>query len=232
MSAPFRTIGTLARQAGLHVQTIRYYESRGLVEPAQRRPSGYREYGPEALRRLQFIRRAQLLGFTLAEIGELLALRHSPDTTADVVKARAGEKIRAVEEKLHDLTRIRNALVHLAGQCSGGHVPVDHCPLLDSLDTIGMLDRPASAAAPPAPLSTHPHLLQEPLMPDAGTLDLDCSMTVSSVISRYPSTADVFDRYGVGSCCGGAAAVDASARTAGVDPSRLCEDLRAAAAAA
>ncbi|MHB1328585.1 MAG: heavy metal-responsive transcriptional regulator [Gemmatimonadales bacterium] len=140
MPAPYRTIGTLARQAGVHVQTLRYYETRGLLEPSQRRASGYREYGPEALRRLQFIRRAQSLGFTLAEIRDLLALRRSPDTTADVVKARAGEKIRAVEEKLHDLTRIRNSLVHLAGRCSGGHVPVDNCPLLDALDTIGTLD--------------------------------------------------------------------------------------------
>lgn len=232
MPAPYRTIGTLARQAGVHVQTIRYYETRGLVEPAQRRASGYREYGPEALRRLQFIRRAQLLGFTLAEIRELLALRHSPDTTADVVKARAGEKIRAVEEKLHDLTRIRNALVHLAGQCSGGHVPVDHCPLLDSLDTIGTLDRPTRAATPPASFSTLPHLLHEPLMPSTGTIDLDCSMTVNSVISRYPSTADVFNRYGIDSCCGGGTAVDAAARAAGVDSGCLCEDLHAAAAAA
>ena len=71
-------IGEFAHDAGVNVQTVRYYERRGLLPEPDRRPSGYREYGPDALDRLHFIKRAQELGFTLTEIRELLALRLDP----------------------------------------------------------------------------------------------------------------------------------------------------------
>lgn len=75
-------IGEFARRAGVNVQTVRYYERRGLLPEPERRASGYRQYTPAALERLQFIRRAQELGFTLNEIDELLQLRTDPQTTA------------------------------------------------------------------------------------------------------------------------------------------------------
>ncbi len=129
-------IGELAGRAGVNVQTIRYYERRGLLPEPDRRPSGYREYEPQVLERLHFIKRAQELGFTLSEIGELLALRLDPRTPAAAVKARAEAKIADIDRKLHDLERIKHALVHLAGRCRGGRGPVGDCPLLDALGHI------------------------------------------------------------------------------------------------
>ena len=133
--APIR-IGELADRAGVTVQAVRYYERRGLLAPLHRRPSGYREYGPDAIERLQFVRRAQELGFTLAEIGDLLALRTDPRTSAATVKARATEKIADIDRKIHELERIRHALTHLAGRCRGGRGPLGDCPLLDALGAI------------------------------------------------------------------------------------------------
>ncbi len=129
-------IGELSRRAGVNVQTVRYYERRGLLEPTSRRASGYREYEIDALDRLHFIKRAQELGFTLAEIGELLELRLDPHTPAAAVKDRAQAKIDDIDRKIHDLERIRHALVHLAGRCHGGKEPVGDCPFLEALGSI------------------------------------------------------------------------------------------------
>ncbi len=131
------TIGELAARLGVNVQTVRYYERRGLLVPAERRASGYRAYTDAAVERLRFIRRAQELGFTLAEIGELLELRLDPGTTAADVKQRAVQKIDEIDAKLRDLERIRDALSHLAGRCRGGRGPTGDCPLLDALGPIG-----------------------------------------------------------------------------------------------
>jgi MerR family copper efflux transcriptional regulator len=130
-------IGELAERAGVNVQTVRYYERRGLLDDPRGRGSGYREYTEATLARLRFIRRAQELGFTLAEIGELLALRLDRHTTAAEVKARAEAKIAEIESKLRDLEQIRHALTHLTGRCHGGRGPVGDCPLLEELGAIG-----------------------------------------------------------------------------------------------
>lgn len=129
-------IGELASHAGVTVQTVRYYERRGLLVPASRLASGYREYGADAIDRLRFIRRAQELGFTLAEIADLLALRLAHGTPASAVKARAQAKIADIDQKIRDLERIRHALVHLAGRCHGGRGPLGDCPLLEALGSI------------------------------------------------------------------------------------------------
>lgn len=141
------TIGELARRAGVNIQTVRYYERRGLLDTPARRESGYREYDESAAERLHFIRHAQELGFTLAEITELLALRLDPSTTAGVMKARAEEKIAQIDRKLRDLTRLREALTHLAGRCRGGHGPAGDCPLLEALGPLG--DPDGAHAEPP-----------------------------------------------------------------------------------
>jgi MerR family mercuric resistance operon transcriptional regulator len=129
-------IGDIAGEAGVTVQTVRYYERRGLLPEPDRRPSGYREYAPEIVDRLHFIKRTQELGFTLSEIRELLELRLDPHTPAAAVKARAEAKIADIDHKLHDLQRIKHALVHLAGRCHGGRGPASDCPLLDALGHI------------------------------------------------------------------------------------------------
>jgi MerR family mercuric resistance operon transcriptional regulator len=142
------TIGELARRAGVGVQTVRYYERRHLLPPAPRRASGYREFTPAALDRLRFIRRAQELGFTLAEIAELLALRLDPHTTAADIKARAEQKIGDIDRKLRDLERIRHALGHLAGRCRGGHAPTGDCPLLEALGALDQSEQTDAGRCP------------------------------------------------------------------------------------
>ena len=130
-------IGELAERARVNVQTVRYYERRGLLDDPRGRGSGYREYGDATLARLRFIRRAQELGFTLAEIEELLTLRRERGTTAAAVKLRAEEKIAEIDARMRDLERIRHALAHLAGRCRGGRAPVGDCPLLEALGALG-----------------------------------------------------------------------------------------------
>ena len=93
------TIGKVAREAGVGVETIRFYEREGLLESPDRRPSGYRQYEPEAIARLRFIKQAQRLGFTLREIKELLALKLDPDATRKQVKERAVAKIADIEQR-------------------------------------------------------------------------------------------------------------------------------------
>ncbi|MGE0560155.1 MAG: heavy metal-responsive transcriptional regulator [Burkholderiales bacterium] len=135
MSAPEQlTRGKLAGRGGVNIATIRYYEKRGLLPQAPRTRSGYRVYDGDALRRLQFIRQAQVLGFTLEEIGELLSLRMQPGTTCADIRMRAKEKIVAIENKIQDLQRIRNALTGLAAACRGDG-PTSECPILEALET-------------------------------------------------------------------------------------------------
>ncbi len=126
-------IGEFARKGGVNVQTVRYYERRGLLPEPERRESGYREYTLDSLARLQFIRRSQELGFTLSEIEELLALRTDPQTTAAQVKAKAEAKIADIDSRLRDLRQIQHGLEHLAGQCRGGSGPTGDCPLLAAM---------------------------------------------------------------------------------------------------
>lgn len=119
-----RTIGELARAGGVGVETVRYYQRRGLL-PTPKRPSGIRRYGDEVVRRLKFIRSAQGAGFTLEEIGELLAL----DAGHDHKRARtlAGERIRALDAKIAELEMARDALKRLARACAKSHGP---CPII------------------------------------------------------------------------------------------------------
>ncbi len=126
------TIGQVARQAEVGVETVRFYEREGLLEVPPRRPSGYREYGEEAVARLRFIKRAKQLGFTLKEIKELLALRRDPSTSGADVKRRAEAKIADIEMKIRALQKIKKALSKLTTACSG-HGTSAECPLLASL---------------------------------------------------------------------------------------------------
>src|SRR5687768_6273446 len=101
------TIGQLARDADVNVETVRYYERRGLMPEPARRDSGYRLYTAEDLERMRFIRRAKELGFTLREIEELLSLRSESAERCGEVSARARRKIQEIEAKIRDLDRMR-----------------------------------------------------------------------------------------------------------------------------
>ena len=127
------TIGQSARQAGVHIETIRYYERRGLLPEPPRTESGYRLYGADSVARLRFIKQAQALGFTLEEIGELLALRVDAETSCDQVRHRAERKAADVAEKIRSLQAIQAALMELIAACTQGG-PEGECPFLTSLE--------------------------------------------------------------------------------------------------
>ncbi len=133
------TIGELARRAGVHLETIRYYERLGVMPPPRRTATGYRVYDELALRRLRFIKRAKQLGFTLKEIRELLELRMDPDTTCEDVRQRALQKIMTIEHKIQELRQMHRALKQLEASCSGNGPPGE-CPFLDALDTVQKKD--------------------------------------------------------------------------------------------
>lgn len=130
------TIGQLAKRADVGVETVRFYEREGLLEKPERRPSGYRQYDEGIVARLQFIRRAKELGFTLKEIKELLSLKIDPSTTCADVKKRAETKIEDIESKIRTLQRMKRALVKVTKSCSGDG-PTSECPILEAIETNG-----------------------------------------------------------------------------------------------
>lgn len=127
------TIGQLAKRAHVNLETIRYYERRGLIPEPPRNSSGHRQYSRDALKRTEFIKRAQALGFSLKEISELLYLRVEPGRTCGDVKAHVEAKIADVEKRIVDLKQIKKALIGLSGKCSGKG-PIGKCPILEELE--------------------------------------------------------------------------------------------------
>lgn len=126
------TIGRLAKEAGVPIDTIRYYERRGLLSPDSYRDSGYRLYDPEAARKLRFIKNAQELGFTLKEISGLLRLRVSSRARCGDIKRRSQAKLEDVESRIRRLEAMRRVLKDLLRTCHSGRT-TDHCPILRSL---------------------------------------------------------------------------------------------------
>jgi len=127
------TIGDVAKQAKVRIETLRYYEREGLVASPPRSRSNYRLYPKDTVRRVQFIKRAQELGFSLKEIKELLALRVEPAAPCADVRTRALEKITTIEEKLRALKAMKHALTQLVDECPGQGAVTD-CPILESLN--------------------------------------------------------------------------------------------------
>ncbi len=127
------TIGQVARQAGIGVETVRFYEREGLLAAPARRASGYREFGSDAISQLKFIRQAQGLGFTLREIKELLALRLDPTSTRAQVREQAETKVADIERRIDELKRMKKALLPLIAACDGKG-RLEGCPILAAID--------------------------------------------------------------------------------------------------
>ncbi len=127
------TIGTLAKAAGVGVETVRYYQRRGLLTEPERPRGGVRRYGATDAARLRFIRRAQELGFTLEEIRQLLRVSETPNCRD--ARAISARKLAIVETRIADLARIRSALKNLIGQCDAG--ALRSCPIIDALGRPG-----------------------------------------------------------------------------------------------
>lgn len=134
-------IGQIARAAGVGVDTVRFYERRGLLPRVQRSNSGYRLYPPQTVTRLSFIRRAKDLGFSLDEVASLLMLQDTGGSKSDV-KAITHRKLEAISAKIEDLTRMRDVLQQLDNDCSG-RGNVKGCPIIETLSE-SRLEDPAT----------------------------------------------------------------------------------------
>ena len=125
-------IGEVAERAGVNVQTLRYYERRGLLPSPTRRPSGYREYSPDMVALVRFIKRAQHLGFSLQDVEELIALRTQPSRNRLAVRAVAERQAAAITERIRRLTAMQKALEQLVNACKCGSS--DKCQIIEALD--------------------------------------------------------------------------------------------------
>ena len=125
-------IGEVAAQAGVNIQTLRYYERRGLLPEPARSNSGYRAYDPDTVRLVRFIKRAQELGFTLREIEDLIKLRQSPRRGAEV-RAVASAKVEDIERRIRQLKAMRKALGGLVAACDCDCDTLA-CPIIEALD--------------------------------------------------------------------------------------------------
>ena len=127
------TIGKVAKATGVGVETIRFYEREGLIDEPIRSTSGYRQYGPAAIKRLRFILCAKNLGFTLQEIKELLNLRTLNGASCADVQARAVAKLTNIEQRIEQLEAMKQSLTLLINQCTG-ELPLGECPILEAMD--------------------------------------------------------------------------------------------------
>jgi len=125
------TIGRFAREAGVGTETVRYYQRRGLLPVPATGAGAYREYDDDLLRRLRFIRRTQAAGFTLEEIRDLLRLDRTRDRTR--VRDAASRKLADLDERIHELQRIAQALQQVLRDCTHGDASRP-CPIIEAFD--------------------------------------------------------------------------------------------------
>lgn len=144
-------IGRLAAAAGVGIDTVRFYERAGLMPRPQRTGSGYRSYGPDDVSRMQFIRRAKALGFALDEIAELLNLSRGQGGR-EGVKALAQRRLRNLDERIAELTRMREVLGAYERRCSGTGA-VAGCPIIEAVVAKSADPSPESEAAPCHPVT-------------------------------------------------------------------------------
>lgn len=123
----------LARATGVHKETIRFYEQKGILQQPSRSASGYRLYDTRTVHQIQFIKRAQELGFTLTEIADLLKLRSLPDTSSHEIRNMSLQKVALIDQKIRDLRSMRNTLLKLTKTCDG-ESPVTSCPIIAAME--------------------------------------------------------------------------------------------------
>ncbi|TNF89774.1 MAG: heavy metal-responsive transcriptional regulator [Gammaproteobacteria bacterium] len=126
-------IGQVAKESGVGVETVRFYENEGLIEAAERSASGYRQFSTSTIEQIRFIQHAKKLGFALQEISELVNLKNAPDANCADVKKTARAKIADIQEKIDSLEQIKTTLQPLVDQCKSAD-PISDCPILNALD--------------------------------------------------------------------------------------------------
>ena len=132
----FLQTAEVARRAGVNVETLRFYERKGILPQPPRRASGYREYPPETVDRVRFIKRAQELGFSLREISEMLSLREVAHAKSGPVRRLAEAKVKEIEHKIRDLEAMKQSLTDLLCACDGRR-SIAACPIIESLSGCG-----------------------------------------------------------------------------------------------
>lgn len=187
------TIGALSKRAGVGVETVRFYERRGLVRRPTRPRAGYRSYPDDAVERIRFIRHAQALGFSLREVKELLTLRVTAGTSCAAVRSRAAAKVADVERRLADLERIRIALAKLVAACPGRGA-LATCTILE------VLDSPAISVANNRSRGAK-HRQRRDFSMKSLEMKIDgmqcegCASTIQSVLSREPGVKSASVSY-------------------------------------
>lgn len=129
------TRGQVAAFSGLGRETVRFYEQRGLLADPPRSAAGYRQYSEEDVSRLHFIKRAKELGFSLKEVADLLTLQEKPDVSRAAVRMQAEAKLADIEAKIHDLTRMKAALLQLSQACNV-QGSIAGCPIMEALKEV------------------------------------------------------------------------------------------------
>lgn len=131
------TIGQVAKLAEVGIDTIRFYEKKGVIQEPKRLASGYRQYDENTPRKIRFIKKAQELGFTLKEVKELLELKINRKAPCQSVRMKAETKMREIESKVNDLSKMKDALLKMVFSCSGKGTTVE-CSILESFEKEGM----------------------------------------------------------------------------------------------
>ena len=126
-------IGEVANEAGVNIQTVRYYEKRGILKPAKRITAGFRLYSPDTIQTLNFIKHSKDLGFTLEEIGELLNLRATTASRCQKVRKKAKTKLEDIREKLRVLKQMEKNLKSLIQKCEKQETDTN-CPIIEGLE--------------------------------------------------------------------------------------------------
>lgn len=180
------TISRAAKAADVNVETVRFYERRGLIEPPPRPAGGgIREYDSDTVARIRFIRQAQDIGFSLREISELLSLRADPNADCADVRARAIEKREEVLAKLEQLSRICDALDVLIARCPGGGEDLTCCTILGVMEGNARAERSASSDTTITPKRGKP-AMKPTTMTIKGMHCDGCARTVEALLTRLP----------------------------------------------
>lgn len=185
------TIGRAAKAANVNVETIRFYERRGLVAQPSTPSQGYREYPSETVDRIRFIRQAQEIGFSLREIHELLALRTDPHGDCSDVRARANAKLDEVNSKIGQLQSVRTALKKLIAACPGKGA-VQYCSILEEVSALETHDRD-KPSKPRIATPARKSLMKTTEVSIDGMHCDGCARTIEALLSRVPGVrkADV-----------------------------------------
>lgn len=126
-------IGQVAKKSNVGVETVRFYEGKGLIDLPERSASGYRQYPESIIRQIQFIQQAKSLGFSLKEVGELITLKSVPDARCNGVKSKVIGKIANIQKKIDALERMKEELQPLVARCRPSE-PISDCPILNALN--------------------------------------------------------------------------------------------------